>query len=226
MVFFNIFGWAFLVALSGAMTPGPLLTYTVYKSIEAKKKAFLVGLYVILGHAILEFILILILLGGMGPFISSPQVIIGIGLLGGILLIFLGGSLLRDLKQNKIDFSFLEISGDSNSADTNTVKKFSKHPILGGILISMSNPYWWFWWAVIGLNFMTQFSVSFENQIEFWGFFLGHELGDFVWYFSISVGLGFTHKFMTKRIYSAILISCSIFMVGFGIYLGVSPFFA
>lgn len=226
MGFFNIFGWAFVVALSGAMTPGPLLTYTVYKSIEAKKKAFLVGLYVILGHAILEFILIIILLGGMGPFISSPQVIIAIGLLGGSLLIFLGGSLLRDLKQNKIDFSFLEISGDSNSADTNTVKKFSKHPILGGILISMSNPYWWFWWAVIGLNFMTQFSVSFENQIEFWGFFLGHEFGDFVWYFSISVGLGFTHKFMTKRIYSAILISCSIFMVGFGIYLGVSPFFA
>ena len=223
MGFYNIFGLAFLVALTGAMTPGPLLTYTVYKSIEAKKKAYLVGLYVCLGHAILEFILILILLGGMGPFISLPIVIVIIGLLGGGLLVFLGGSLLKDLKRKKIDFSFLEISDDSNN---NGPKKFSKHPILGGILISMSNPYWWFWWAVIGLNFMTQFSVSFGNQFEFWGFFWGHELGDFIWYFTIAAGLGLTHKFMTKRIYIGILIACSIFMIGFGIYLGVSPFFS
>ncbi len=225
MGFFNIFGLAFLVALSGAMTPGPLLTYTVYKSIEANsfKKACLVGFYVCLGHAILEFILIIILLGGMGPFISLPQIIIIIGLLGGGLLIFLGGSLLRDLKRNRIDFSFLEISDDLKDVSQ---KKFSKHPVLGGILISMSNPYWWFWWAVIGLNFMTQFSVSFGNPSELWGFFLGHEMGDFVWYFTIAAGLGLTHKFMTRRIYTGILIACSIFMIGFGIYLGASPFFA
>jgi threonine/homoserine/homoserine lactone efflux protein len=89
----------------------------------------------------------------------------------------------------------------------------------------MSNPYWWLWWAVIGMNFMTQFSVSLENLPEFWGFFIGHELGDFAWYGSVTFGIGISHKFITNTVYKAIIICCSIFMIGFGIYLAISPLF-
>ncbi len=227
---FEIFGLAFLVALTGAMSPGPLLTYTVYKSIQAKRNAYLVGIFVCVGHAILEFLLILFLLIGIGPFIKGSSIIIAIGLGGGIILIFFGSSLLFDLKSNKIDFSFLQEKSVSESsiptAEMNVEnKRLTRHPIIGGFLVSMSNPYWWLWWAVIGLNFMTQFSVSLSNQMELLAFFFGHELGDFLWYGSIATALGFTHRFMTKRIYIGILIACSIFMIGFGLYLAISPIF-
>ncbi|MFX0209339.1 MAG: LysE family transporter [Candidatus Hodarchaeota archaeon] len=226
MTFLDVFVLSFLVALSGAMSPGPLLTYTIYKSIQAKRKAFLVGLSICTGHAFLELVLILGLLFGVGPFISNTAVVIIIGLVGGGILVFFGIALLRNLKYKNIDFSFLNLANmESEYSDQNTskVQKLSSHPIIGGVLISMSNPYWWLWWAIIGLNFMTQFSVTFTHQVNFWSFFLGHEAGDLIWYGSIATVLGFSHKFITKKVYIGMIIICSIFMIGFGLYLAVSP---
>lgn len=218
MSFIEILILAFFVALTGAISPGPLLTYTIYKSIQAKSKAFFIGIFVCIGHAILEFILILILLMGMGPFISNRNVVILIGFGGGTLLIYFGISLLRDLEELFVDIDEISKLDGKNATLTN-------HPIIGGVLISMSNPYWWLWWAVIGMNFMTQFSVSLSNLPAFWGFFIGHELGDFAWYGSVTFGIGITHKFITQNVYKAIIICCSIFMIGFGAYLAISPLF-
>ena len=224
MDFFEIFILSFIVALSGAMSPGPLLTYTIYKALQSKRRAYLVGILICIGHAILEFILMLILLIGLSPFITNKSVIIIIGLLGGVVLIFFGVSLLRDIWLKKIDLNFLTLENEIVEKQESTKEKLDliQQPTLGGALVSMSNPYWWIWWAVIGLNFMTQFSVGLLN-LEFWSFFLGHELGDFLWYVSIATMLGFTNKFLTKRIYLGIIIICSLFMISFGIYLAISP---
>jgi threonine/homoserine/homoserine lactone efflux protein len=214
------------------MAPGPLLTYTIYKSIQAKRRAFLVGIFICVGHAFLEFVLILGLIFGAGPFISNTTIVILIGLIGGGVLVFFGISLLKDLKSEKIDFNFLNavdiksgnlIESEQSGQKINMVHNLSKHPIIGGVLISMSNPYWWLWWAVIGLNFMSQFSVTLANQINFWSFFLGHEAGDFIWYCSIATVIGFSNRFITKKIYIGIIIICSVFMIGFGIYHAFSP---
>lgn len=218
MSFIEVLVLAFFVALTGAMMPGPLLTYTIYKSIQAKSRAFIVGIFVCIGHAILEFFLIIILLLGMGPFLSNKNIVILIGFGGGALLIYFGISLLRDLKEIKVDINEISRLDEKNT-------NLSNHPIIGGIFISMSNPYWWLWWAIIGMNFMTQFSVSLSNLPGFWGFFIGHELGDFAWYGSITFGIGVTHKFITQSVYKAIIICCSIFMIGFGTYLAISPLF-
>ncbi|MFX1285868.1 MAG: LysE family transporter [Promethearchaeota archaeon] len=224
MGIFEIFILSFIIALSGSLSPGPLLTYTVYKALQSKRRAYLVGILIWIGHAILEFVLMLILLIGLSPFITDKSIIIIIGLLGGIVLIFFGVSLLREIWLNKIDLNFITPKNENIEEREGTSEEVDliQQPTLGGVLVSMSNPYWWIWWAVIGLNFMTQFSVGFLN-LEFWGFFLGHELGDFLTYVSIATLLGFTNKFLTKRIYLGILIGCSVFMIGFGLYLAISP---
>ncbi|MFX1507126.1 MAG: LysE family transporter [Promethearchaeota archaeon] len=223
MGFLEIFLLSFLVALSGSLSPGPLLTFTIYKAVQSGKKAYLIGILIWIGHAILEFVLMLVLLIGLSPFITDRSIIIIIGLLGGGILIFFGGSLLRDVWLKKIDLNFL--SAEMESTDEKTIKvktDLMQQPTIGGVLVSMSNPYWWIWWAVIGLNFMTQFSVGVLN-LEFWGFFLGHELGDFLTYVSIAAILGFSNRFISKRIYLGILIVCSAFMIIFGLYLAVLP---
>ncbi len=223
MGFFEIFLLSFLVALSGAMSPGPLLTYTIYKALQSKTRAYLIGILICIGHAILEFILMLVLLIGLSPFITDPSMIIIIGLLGGGILIFFGVNLLRDIWLKKIDLTILTLENEIAMENENTKEKILlQQPTLGGILVSMSNPYWWIWWAVIGLNFMTQFSVGLLN-LEFWSFFLGHELGDFLWYVSIATILGFTNKFLTKKVYLGIIIICSLFMISFGLFLAISP---
>ena len=50
---------SFLVALTGALSPGPVLTFTIYKFLKSKL-GYLAGFLITLGHALLEFTLIII----------------------------------------------------------------------------------------------------------------------------------------------------------------------
>ena len=76
MSFWSVFTVTFLIGLGGAMSPGPLLTYSIIKSVEAKKKAFLVGLFISTGHTLIELVLIFILMFGLGLILSYPIVLI------------------------------------------------------------------------------------------------------------------------------------------------------
>ena len=69
---FEIFLFSFITALSGAMSPGPLLTYTIIKSIKKKERAYLMAIVIILGHAILEVGLILLLVLGFSFIFEIP----------------------------------------------------------------------------------------------------------------------------------------------------------
>lgn len=63
-IFWLIFSFSFLVALTGAMAPGPLLTYTIIKSAQTTRRGYLAGLWVVTGHAMLETLIIVFLLLG------------------------------------------------------------------------------------------------------------------------------------------------------------------
>jgi len=49
-----IFSFSFLVALTGAVSPGPLLTYTIIKSVQTKKCGYLMGPRIAIGHALFK----------------------------------------------------------------------------------------------------------------------------------------------------------------------------
>jgi len=151
----EIFIFAFLVALTGAMAPGPLLTFTIFKSVK-EERGYLAGLFICLGHATLEFVLILLLLLGASLFFQNSIFLTAIGIIGGILLILFGIMVLIDLKKNPIDIDIQSISEED-------LKGFKGNSFLGGIVVSLSNPYWTLWWAIIGLSFMINFNISFEN---------------------------------------------------------------
>jgi threonine/homoserine/homoserine lactone efflux protein len=89
----------------------------------------------------------------------------------------------------------------------------------------MSNPYWWIWWASIGSAFWVNFNISSGNIPGIVSFFLGHEAGDLAWYVFISFIIFFCKGFINKKIYLFVLILCGIFMILFGLYLGIFPFF-
>jgi threonine/homoserine/homoserine lactone efflux protein len=178
------------VALTGAMTPGPLLTYTIIKSARTSKRGYLMGLWIIIGHAILEMGIIILLLLGFSFILNNIIVIRIIGIVA------------------------LPLSG-----------KGLENPVIGGIMVSMSNPYWWIWWATIGLAFMIQFEISFREWPNLIAFFLGHEAGDLIWYLIVSTFAFFGLRRLNKKAYYGILVFCAIFMIVFGIYLGISPFF-
>lgn len=225
MSFWQVFTVTFLIGLGGAMSPGPLLSYTIMKSVEAKKKAFLVGLFISTGHTLIELVLILVLMLGLGVLLSNPIVLIVIGILGGGILMFFSIQVLRDIRFGTIDISFLAVSDGSSDSESakSTRKLYKTHPILGSILFLMSNPYWWLWWSTAGLSIIVKNSVSFQDIPTFLGLVIGKELGVYLWYTFTAAAVGFSSKFMTKKVYLGILLMCALFMYGYGGYLLISP---
>lgn len=232
--FFTILLFSFTVALTGAMAPGPLLTYTIIKSARARKRGYAMGLWIIMGHAIIEGVIIVLLLAGLSVLLREPAAVKIIGVIGGTVLVLFGLSIVRDIVQEKLPVDLempLEktpgitpgVSGDAPAASA--IKKIVDHPITGGALISMANPYWWVWWATIGFAFMTQFDVSLNNIPALAAFFIGHEAGDLAWYLLVSALSFWGVRRLNKKVYYGLLGGCAVFMMGFGVYLGISPFF-
>ena len=209
---FDIFIFSFLVALTGALSPGPLLTFTIYKSLR-EKKGYIATLYILLGHATIELLLIFILLAGASFFFQNLIFLAVVGVLGGSLLIVLGFLLIKDVYKSKV-----KILQDSDVENTN-LKGFKGNSYIGGILVSLSNPFWEFWWAVIGLGFMISFNIGFHNPLGLVLFFVGHELGDFIWYLPLSFFICFGGRSLNPKIYKYVLICCGLFMIVFGIYM-------
>jgi len=222
--FWGIFSFSFLVALTGAMSPGPLLTYTIIKSVQTSKRGYLMGVWIITGHAILEMGIILFLLLGFSFVLKSIYVVRGIGLAGGIILCYFGASIIRDLYHHKIPTSFLNSRLSEEEQDTSLRSRNLDNPVIGGILVSMSNPYLWIWWATIGLAFMIHFDISFRHWPKLFAFFLGHEAGDLSWYLIISTMAFFGLRHLNKKAYYGFLFICAVFLILFGIYIGVFPF--
>lgn len=228
MSFWNIFIITFILGLTGAMSPGTLFTYTIIKSIEAKKKAFFIGLSISLGHAFVEVILILVLMFGIVAIISIPIVLMLIGLIGGIFLIIFGIQMILDIRNKKIDTSFLNVEYSSEKLEDFSKQHsriYNAHPFWGGIIFILSNPYWWLWWATIGLSIIVDNAINFSNASNFWAFISGKEVSQMFWYTLMATMFGLSSKFITKKIYLGILIICSLFMVGYGFYLAIFPFF-
>lgn len=208
-----VFSLSFLVALSGAMAPGPLLSYTIVKSLRTRHRGFLTGAWVIGGHAVLESVLVIGLLLGVAELLRSRITVRIIGTLGGLFLVVMGAMIMRNVLRNR---------GQGEPEDPLFVKS---HPVIGGILVSMSNPYWWVWWATVGFAFMARYRISLENWKLLLAFFFGHEAGDLAWYLSVSTMVYFGRNYLKTKVYAAVLFGCGMFVSLFGLYLGVAPFF-
>jgi threonine/homoserine/homoserine lactone efflux protein len=212
-----LFSLSFVLALSGAIMPGPLLTYTIARTVQTRRNGFLVGAHVIAGHAALEMLLLVGLVVGVAEFLKAPAVIRVIGVLGGLLLGYMGIGLIREALHRGTADPFSPAGGSSSLSG-------GMHPVLAGIIVSMSNPYWWVWWVTVGSASLLRFGVTLQKWQGLAAFFLGHEAADLAWYFSISTLTHFGRRTLSERLYRIVLAACGAVIIGFGAYLGVSLF--
>jgi threonine/homoserine/homoserine lactone efflux protein len=199
----TIFATSFVVALSGALMPGPLLTITLS---ESARRGFIAGPLIVLGHGILELILVLLLLLGLAPLLNNDYVVGSVGLVGAVVLVWMAVGMIRTLP--------------SLTLQRVTAGKQSVHPVWAGILMSLANPYWTIWWATIGLGY-----ILYSLKLGLLGaiaFFVGHILADLVWYAAVSLTVAHGRRFMSDRIYRGIIACCAVALLVFGIYFGFS----
>lgn len=217
-----IFTTAFIVGFSGAIMPGPLLTVTIG---ESARRGFMAGPLIVVGHAVLELALILALAGGLSVLLTAARVSQIIAVLGGAFLLYMGAGMARDAAAGRISLKMsdqawqegdhMKAGGISRGPGHPAAKK-SMHPVLAGILISVSNPYWTLWWATVGLGYIT-LSLQ-KGTLGLASFFTGHILADLVWYSLVAAAVAGGRKFLSDRVYGGVIAACGIFLIGLGGY--------
>jgi threonine/homoserine/homoserine lactone efflux protein len=194
----GIFITSFIVALSGALMPGPLLTATIG---ESSRHGSAAGPLLMAGHALLELALIALLFLGLAPLLKNTMVTAIISIVGGIILLWLAYGMFRSL------------SGLSLDQEVKLTQGGKRRLVAAGILVSLSNPYWTIWWATIGLAYILQARMFGITGVIV--FFIGHILADFAWYSFISLTVGSGRKMLTPIIYRGVVVVCALFLVGF-----------
>jgi threonine/homoserine/homoserine lactone efflux protein len=185
----------FVISFSGAMQPGPV-TATVITMGARNRYA---GSLLAVGHGIIEFPLMIIIMLGMQSLLKSDRIQIAIGLLGGIFLLIMAIQMIRNLRAE---------------ADTQ-VKILKSRPILAGIILSAGNPYFLIWWATVGVKL-----ASGLKDFETWAFALfafTHWSVDLIWLQILSWASFKGAKVFGPRTQRLVLLICALTLLGFGL---------
>ena len=184
------------------MMPGSLLAYTISATVSY---GFWAGPLLVLGHAILELTLIAALIFGLHQFLQSDTFNGFVGVIGGAVLIVMGSMMFRR------GWSKSEMPMTS----TQPLAK-NKKLIISGIVVSMSNPYWFIWWATIGMTYLLwSLKLGYEGVAYF---FTGHILADLGWYALVAFIITSGRKVIDNNIYSGLMLTCGVVIIGLGIY--------
>ena len=203
MALFVILITSFMIAFSGALMPGPFLTATIS---ETSKRGFYAGPLMIVGHGLLELLLVVALMLGLAPILKNDTVFGAIALSGAFILLWMAFGMFRSLPS----LQMLTTSEDVRRGGL----------IATGILMSVANPYWTIWWATIGLGYIVH-----SQAFGLFGvllFFIGHILADLVWYSVVSFSVAKGKAFLSDQVYRSIIGVCACFLVFFAIYFGYS----
>lgn len=205
-IYAGIFVTSFIVALSGAIIPGPLLTVTIT---ESAKKGSWVGPLLIVGHGILELVVVILILVGLGEFFKEDKILSGVAFIGSAVLLWMGIGMIRSVKT-------ITLMGEEERLKNSSLSRFLKNPVLSGIVVSLVNPYWVIWWFTIGLAY-TFMSMKF-GALGIVTFFVGHILADFAWYTFISSSVSYGKKFFSDKVYRGVVGVCGVLMMFFSVY--------
>jgi threonine/homoserine/homoserine lactone efflux protein len=92
--------------------------------------------------------------------------------------------------------------------------------LLGGVFVSLSNPFWSIWWATIGLTYIVWATDLGVPGLA--SFFTGHILSDLVWYSLVAFAISSGRRLITARVYQGLILVCGLFLLALGVFFLVS----
>lgn len=184
---------AFIVGLSGAMSPGSFLTVTISRTMQ---RGALSAALMLVGHALLEAALIVGFAFGLQRILLLPSVTQFLALAGGIVLLWMGGTLVRGSWRGTIARDLLD-------AESSALSPSHLGAVTQGAIVSLTNPWWTLWWATIGVKLATD-GIAI-GPIGVLAFFLGHQLADVSWYGFVITVVHRGKGLLTPRVYTWIM---------------------
>jgi threonine/homoserine/homoserine lactone efflux protein len=195
----SIFFISLGVGLSGAVMPGPLLTVTIN---ESYRRGFIAAPMLVAGHAVLEGTLIILLVLGLDRVVGNDIFFGIVGVAGGAFLFWMGLGMALDVRDNKLHLDLQSHTGTRMG------------PFVAGLTASVSNPYWFLWWATFGLSWLLRSMERGVAGVLF--FFTGHIMADLLWYFLVAFLVVTGKKFISDRGYNYVILGCGAFLIILG----------
>ncbi|ADI73255.1 Lysine exporter protein (LYSE/YGGA) [Methanohalobium evestigatum Z-7303] len=186
------------VGFTGAVVPGPMLFATIETSF---KKGWSAGPEVVLGHALIESVITLLIIFGISSFINDDIFSI-ISVVGGIALVVFGIFTVKSPVNDQYSCS--------NSYEMLT------SPIVSGVVTSASNPYFWMWWFTAGSALVLR---GYEIGLIAAVFFIaGHWIADLGWYSAVSLSFSRGKKLISSGMHNWMMKICGVFLILFGLW--------
>jgi threonine/homoserine/homoserine lactone efflux protein len=186
---------AVLISLSGVMAPGPLTAVVVGKGARSARA----GAAIAVGHGIVEFPLMALLVVGLAPFFTHPVFAAWVGLAGGLVLLWMGVDLVRTMRRPA----------------ANGPARRETSALMAGVLMTAGNPYFLVWWATVGATLV----------LRAWGFGLWrfalfaviHWSLDLVWYFLLSAASHRGTRLLGDRFRVGVSLASGALLLYFGV---------
>ncbi|MBI5419093.1 MAG: LysE family transporter, partial [Deltaproteobacteria bacterium] len=205
-----IFVSSFIIALSGALMPGPLLAVTVR---DATRRGFIAAPLLVLGHGILEILLVVLLLFGLAEWVKGEAAATVIALAGSAALIWMAWGMIREIRVLRFAAGGDGMPQEFGAGDGKPAGLW--RPIADGVVASISNPYWSLWWATIGLGYLALSRGQGIVGVAF--FFAGHILADAAWFLFVGLTVSMGRGRFTDRLYRGIVGVCAGFLFFFAL---------
>lgn len=198
-----IYIFSFFVGFGAVVTPGPVSTAIVS---QAPRQGWKTGPLVAAGHALTEFAIVTLIVLGLGVGLAHPNIQRLIAFAGGGMLVWMGALMLRAVWRREVHLPSLEGGQMARSPGR----------LLGlGILATVSNPFWYAWWVTVAAGYLAQTQALSIAGVG--AFYLGHISADFTWDTTLSSLVGGGRRWMTDRVYQAIILVAGMFLIYLGL---------
>ncbi len=186
-----------VVSASGVMAPGPLFVASISYGLKGGMRA---GLKMAVGHAIVEFPIVIILGIGAVSLESFSEYRVVISILGAAFLFVFAGMQIRALFGNGGNF----------------VTDSRRSPLVAGMALSGLNPFFIIWWITIGFKLIS-------DALLIWAvggmlvLFALHIWMDFAWLGIVAHLASKGAKILSSKSLKIIVFGLSLMLVYFGI---------
>lgn len=187
---------SFVIGLTGAVAPGPMLVATINASVRDGWRS---GPVIVAGHMALEAVLFALVVLGFAAI--AIQYVSLVAVAGGIALVI---------------FGVLSIKGAyaEQSCYGNDLPQCS--PLIAGVLTSASNPYFWIWWLTIGSSFiLSGYQAGLIMAATFMG---GHWMADLGYFTLVAAATERGRTLLSEKGYRMVLSATGLFLISFGLY--------
>jgi len=186
----------FVISFSGAIQPGPVTASAI--TMGARNRW--AGVLLAIGHGIIEFPLMVLIILGLGSVFQKTATQITIGIAGGAVLLYMA-------------YSMFKTAGHFSNPQA---RAKNDKPILAGIILTASNPYFLIWWATVGLVLATK--ATELGVYAFALFAVVHWFVDLIWVTALSLASFHGTTLLGPKLQTIIVKICAAAMLFFGLF--------